>query len=131
MIKSSCQWSAGRSAICRRAWRHYLLNTDTNPSVIGASDVKEPLTVANITNFLILVQMLVEEGFNLFLIDLAHLLWRHNNLVSVPIAAVRSQLVDPIQIRDLVVKDTKLLQIFDGNLLARVMCQALVTLWCR
>lgn len=52
-----------------------LLQSDTNPFVTLISYVEEASSVANISDLLILVQVLVEEGLDLFLVDVAHFLW--------------------------------------------------------
>jgi hypothetical protein len=45
-----------------------LLQSQTNPIITLTSDVKVPSTIKDISDFLVLVKVLVEEDFDLFLV---------------------------------------------------------------
>ena len=66
------------------------------------------------------MQMLIKERFDLLLVDIPHLLWRHSNHIAVLVAALAGQLVDLGLVCDAVVEDTELLKVFDADIAARI-----------
>ena len=65
-----------------------LLQLDPNPLVFLASDIEVAFTVKNVPDFLVFVQVLIEEHFHFALVDIAHLLFRDCDLVSMFVVAL-------------------------------------------
>lgn len=101
---------------------------DAHPVVILAAHIKVSLPVADVTNLLVLMQVLVEEGLDLFLVDGAHLLRRHKDFVAVLVTSLLCQLVDARNVGNVVVEHAELGQLVIRNGLARVVRQTLVAL---
>ena len=57
------------------------------------------------------MQMLIKEHLNLLLVDVAHLLRRHGDLVAVPVVPRRGDVVDRVDRSALAVDDAQLLQV--------------------
>lgn len=66
---------------------------DANPGVLLAPDIKVSVTVAYVTNLLVLMQVLFEERLDLILVCIAHCVWRHDNFIAIPITSVGCELV--------------------------------------
>jgi hypothetical protein len=71
-----------------------LFEPDPHPVVSFAPDIKESRAVQNVPDLLILVQMLVKEALDLFLVDVSHLFWRDCDLIPVFVTALGSQIID-------------------------------------
>lgn len=102
---------------------------DTNPRVLFASDVKVSLTTADISNLLVFVQVLVEERLDFLLVHIAHLLGGHEDFVAVLVSSIRCKLIDVLEIREMVVMYSEAAKVFDADLFAGVMLEALVALY--
>lgn len=83
-----------------------LVQLHTHPLVILAPDIKVTLAASDVTDFLILVQVLVEEHLNLVLVYVSHFLRRHKDLVAVFIPSFSSELVHVLKIRKAIVDDS-------------------------
>ena len=103
-----------------------LLQLDADPLVALAPHVKKSSTVPDISDLLVLVEVLVEERLDLLLVDVAHLLGGDGDDIAVLVAPLGGQLVDLCNIRESVVEDTKLGKVVLGNVSARVVEFALV-----
>ncbi len=68
----------------------HLLKRNPHPLVVFAPDIKEALPVANVADLLVLVQMLMEKHLHLLLVDGAHLLGRHGDLITVLVSPLLS-----------------------------------------
>jgi len=106
----------------------HLVELNPDPLVALVSYIKIACAVANVPDLLVLVQVFVEEHLHLGLVDVAHLLRRHRDLVAISIAPLCGQSVDVLDIRDAVVENAKLLQLLGVDCLARVVGKALVAL---
>lgn len=106
----------------------YLFYADANPFIICAPDVEVAMSVADVADLLVLVQVFMEERLDLLFVHVAHLLRGDDDLVPVLVSAVGSELVDAVEVGDPVVVDAELPQLVNGDLLARVVCQTLVAL---
>lgn len=108
---------------------HIILDqVDADPLVLLASDVEVALAVNNIPNLLILVQVLGKEHLHLVLVDVAHALRRHADLVAVLVAALLGNRIDGVNGRAVVVEDTKGCQLLFGDGAAGIVGLALVAL---
>jgi hypothetical protein len=105
-----------------------LLELDPNPVIVLAPHVKVSLAASNVADLLILVKMLIEEHFDLVLVDIAHLLRRDDDLVAVLVATLLCHLVHTIELGKTVIEDAQLLQSVDIDLAPRIVGQPLVTL---
>lgn len=65
-----------------------LLHLNPHPIIILAAHIEEPSAIQNVPNLLVFVQMFVEKYLNLLLVDIAHLLRRNCNLVTILIVAL-------------------------------------------
>lgn len=84
-----------------------LLQRNAHPPVPLITHVKVPPPVAHITDLLVLVQVLVKEGLHFRLVDVAHALRRHRDLVAVLVPALRGQGVDAVDGGDVEVEYTE------------------------
>ena len=71
----------------------YLLQVDPYPLIVAAADVKVAGAVTDVADLLVLVQVLGEEALDLLLVDVAHLLGAHGDLVAVAVPPLLGQLV--------------------------------------
>ena len=101
---------------------------DPHPLVLLAADIKEALSVENITDLLVLVEMLVEEHLDLLLIHVAHFLGRNGDLIAILVRSVVGDGVDGGYGWAAVVKDAKGGEVGRVDGAARVMVEALVAL---
>lgn len=99
-----------------------------NPLVSFASDIEESSAVPDISDLLIFVHVFVEERFNLFFVDIPHLLRRNRDYIAILIASVRCEFVDILLIRDSVVEDSEFCEIFFGNFPTGIVEFALIAL---
>lgn len=99
---------------------------DANPFVTLTSDIKEPSTVPDISDLLVLVQVLVEEHLDLLLVDIAHLLWGYGDHIAILVASFGGKLVDICNVGEPIVEDSQLGEILLGNLATGVVEFALV-----
>lgn len=60
-----------------------LLQKDPNPLIALTSHIKESRAIPDVSNLLILVQVLVEEALDLLFVDSAHLLWGNSDDIAV------------------------------------------------
>jgi hypothetical protein len=65
-----------------------LLQLYTDPLITLTSHIKEPRTIPDISDLLVLMQVLVEERLDFLLVDIAHLLWRNSDHVAVLVTSV-------------------------------------------
>ena len=124
----------GGESVIDASWQYeqvVLVQLHAHPLIVLAPHIKVSLTVPNVANFLVLVQVLVEEHLDLILVDIAHLLGRHKYLVPVLVPALSCQLIDTLQGREMIVKYTEFAQVIDRDLAARIVGQTLVTLTMR
>ena len=82
-----------------------LLKPNPDPIVALTSDIKVTRTIKNVSNLLVLVQMLTEESLHFFLVNVAHLLGTDGNLIPVLVVARCSNLVNARDFGDVVVDD--------------------------
>lgn len=82
-----------------------LLEANAHPVVAGVADVKESLAIENVPNFLVLVQVLGEERLHLLLVNGAHLLRGHRDLVPVLVTALLCDRIDVAHRRASAVED--------------------------
>lgn len=71
-----------------------LLQSNPNPFVLRIPDIEEAIAIENISDLFILVKVLIEEHLHLLFVHIAHLVWRHNYLVSVFIRPFGGDLVN-------------------------------------
>ncbi len=64
------------------------LQPNPDPIIPLTPNIKEPRTIKNIPNLLVLMQMLMEEALHLLFVDVAHFLGRHGDLVPVLVGAL-------------------------------------------
>lgn len=81
------------------------LNAD--PLVLLATDIKVSLTIPDVADFLVLVEMFVEEHLHLLLVHIAHGLGGHGDLIAVLVSALGCQGVDVLDARAVLVEDTQ------------------------
>lgn len=105
-----------------------LLDTDTHPLVLDAADIEEAVSVQDVADLLVLVQVLLEKGLHFLLIDGAHLLRGDDDLIAVLVAAFLRKGIDLSNVGATTVEDTKRGQVGFVHGAARVMRFALVAL---
>lgn len=105
-----------------------LLQPDPHPIIVLAPDIEESRAIQNISDLLILMQMLMEEALHLFLVNVTHLLGRHGNLIPVLVVALFSQCVDIIIRSNVTVENTQVGEIVRVDAAPGVVGQALVAL---
>lgn len=74
-----------------------LLQPQPNPSIVLAPDIKVPPTGENVSNLLVLVQVLVEEGLD-FLLVARQQVGGDFDLVAVLVGALGGDLVDGVEV---------------------------------
>lgn len=84
-----------------------LLQVYPHPLVALAPHIKEPSTISNVPNLLILMQMLMEEHLNLLLVNIPHLLGRNSDHIAILVTSLFRQLVDILLVRKAVVQDAE------------------------
>lgn len=106
----------------------YLLQVDPHPLVAAAADVEVAGAVADVADLLVLVQVLREEVLDLLLVDVAHLLRAHGDLVAVAVPPLLGQLIHRRQRRVPRVRHAHGGQVGLAQGAAAVMGEALVSL---
>jgi hypothetical protein len=101
---------------------------DPHPLVLLAADIKEALSVEDVTDLLVLMEMLVEKHLDLLLIHVAHFLGRNGDLIAILVRSVVGDGVDRGYGWAAVVKDTEGGEVGRVDGAAGVMVEALVTL---
>jgi hypothetical protein len=95
------------------------LNPD--PFITLASDIEESSTITDVSDLLVLVQVLIEEHLDLFLVDIAHLLWGNGDHIAVLVTSLQSKLIDICLIGESVVEDAKLREVLRGYFATGIM----------
>jgi hypothetical protein len=103
-----------------------LLEQNAHPVVVLASNVKVSTSTENVTDLLVLVQMLSEERLDLCLVDVAHGLGRDGDLVTVLVFALLRKVVDLVELRKMVIVNANIHKVVDADRLSRVVGEALV-----
>jgi hypothetical protein len=83
-----------------------LFHGDANPVVLNPTDIKIAISIEDIPNLLVLMQMLVKEHLHLILVHSAHRLRRHDALIAVLVVSFLRELVDRRNLREVPVKNT-------------------------
>ena len=68
-----------------------LLKPDPHPIITLAPNIEKPRAIKNVSDLLILVQMLVEETLDLLFVDVSHLLRGHSDFVPVLVITLLGQ----------------------------------------
>ncbi len=105
-----------------------LFQPDAYPIVPFVSHVEEAVAVEDVSDLLVFVKMLVEEHPHFVFVDIAHLLRRDGNFISVLVAAVSGNRVDLVYRRTAVVEYTEVTQVVAIDKSPRIVVVALVTL---
>lgn len=107
-----------------------LLQFDPQPLVGLAAHVEEASTIEDVSDLLVLVQVLAEEDPQLGLVRVlaAHGRRRDGDLIAVQIAALRRERVHLRKRRTVVVADTQRFQLRRGDAPGRLVREALVAL---
>lgn len=103
---------------------------NANPALVFAPYVKVALAATDVTNLLVLVKVLVEEGLDLFFVHRAHLFRRDKDLITVLVASFLGKFIHTIDLWYAIVYDTELAQCVGVDSLAGVVRQSLVALDC-
>lgn len=88
---------------CRKNDQVIRLQEDAHPLVALVTDIEVSMTIPDVPNFLVLMQVLVEKALDLLLVDIPHLLGRNGDLVTVLVPALFGQLVDVLNVAEVVV----------------------------
>ena len=88
-----------------------LLKPNPDPVIALAPDVKVTCAIENISNLLVLMQMLAKERLDLFLVNVAHLLRADGHLIPVLVVARCSDLVNARDFGNMMIDDAQFLQI--------------------
>jgi hypothetical protein len=105
-----------------------LVQLDPDPPIVLVAHVKVAAAVENVANLFVLVDMLVEEHLDLFLVDVAHGGRRDGDLVAVPVAPLSGEAVHVLHGREVEVRDSELREILVGDSLTGIMRGALIVL---
>ena len=106
-----------------------LAQPNPNPFIFLTPDIKVTLSVADIANLLVFMQMLAEERLYFLLVDVAHGLWRNADFIAVLVSALRGNGIDGLDGWAVAVDDADGLEVGCVNGTARVVGFALVTLF--
>ena len=101
---------------------------NSHPSIVLVPNIEVPSSVQDVSNLLVLVQVLVEEHLDLAFVRIAHRFRRDGNLVAILIASLGS---DSVDIRDVWIvegHDSKLVEVLLVDLATRVVWVSLVAL---
>jgi hypothetical protein len=104
-----------------------LLELNTDPVVVFASNVEIPLAAPDISDLFIFVEMLVEEGLDFFFVNVAHLLWRDIDFIPVLIAPLLGKLVYAREVGEVVVVNSQFAERIDIDGAAGIVGKPLVT----
>jgi len=105
-----------------------LLQLDPDPVVSFTPHIEEALPIQYVPDFLVLVQVLIEEHLDLVLINSAHLLRRDCDLISVLVAAVLGYLINGRHRRTMMIENPQLTQTGRIDWAPRIVVLALVAL---
>ena len=105
-----------------------LTQPNAHPLILLPTHIKVSLPIANVSNLLVLMQMLTEECFHFLLVDVAHSLRRDADFVAVLVAALGGQGVDEVDGWAVAVEDADGLEVGLGDGAAGVVGLALVAL---
>lgn len=105
-----------------------LLQPDSDPIVALAPDIKETCAIENVSDFFVLVQVLMEKALHLLFVDVAHLLRRYGDFISVLVAALLCKCVDIVVRADMLIDYAKVGEIAWVDTAPRVVREALVAL---
>jgi hypothetical protein len=105
-----------------------LLQPNPHPIVVLTPDIEKSCTIQNITNLLILVQMLVEETLHLLFINVTHFLGRNGDLIPVLVVALLGKRLDFRVRADVMIDYAKVGEVGWVDRTPRVVGEALVTL---
>ena len=78
----------------RQDYQIFLFHLDAHPFVAFVTHVEVSLSVKNVADFFILMQVLIEEHFNFLLIYLTHSVRGHYNLITILVPALGSNRID-------------------------------------
>lgn len=85
-----------------------LHQTDADPFILDTSHVEKAFAVKDVSNFLILVQVLVEEHLYLVLVGGAHFLRRDDDFITIFVGAFRGNAIDSLNRRAVPVENPQL-----------------------
>lgn len=83
-----------------------LVQEDTNPLILLAADIEVSFSIKDIADLLVLVQVLGEEHLDLLLVDIAHGLRGHADLVAILVPTLCGKFIDGLDGRAVVVSYT-------------------------
>lgn len=106
-----------------------LTQPNTHPFILLPTHIKVPLSIANVPNLLVLMQMLTKERLHLLLVDVAHGLRRDADFVAVLVATFSGQGVDEVDGWAVAVEDADGLEVGLGDGATGVVGLALVALF--
>lgn len=112
----------------RKDYQIFLLQPNSDPLILWVPNVEEPVPVQNIPDFFVLVKMLVEEHLYFLFVYRAHLVWRHDNLISILIRPLGGNFIDGGDGRAVVVENSELRQVVRAHGASGIMVFALVAL---
>lgn len=120
----------GRRSPAGRGTDIALFQSDSDPVVIFASDIKVAVAIHDVADLLVLVQMLVEKRLDLCLVRIAESLWRDGDFVAIFVVALFGYPVDVCHVAEVVCQDPEICQVLGVDAAARVVWLALVALCC-
>lgn len=106
-----------------------LAQPNPNPFVLLAANIKVTLSIPDIANLLVFVQMLTEERLYFLLVDVAQGLWRNADFIAVLVSTLRGYGIYGFDGRTVMVDDTNGFEVGFGNGTAIVVGFTLVTLF--
>jgi hypothetical protein len=114
------------------AWRQYdpvrLFEADSNPLICLRPNVKIAIALKDISDLLVLMQVLIKEHLDLVFVHVTHSLWRDSNHIPILVVALCRQLVNPFDFWVVKIKHAQFRKLVHRNLAARVMDLSLVAL---
>ena len=106
-----------------------LFKRNAHPIILLATHIEESAAIDDVANLLVLVQVLVEEGFDLLFV-VGEGFGRDGDLVAVLVGAFRGDAVYVVQRAEVVVHDAEFREVVAAYFAAGVVRLALVALWC-
>lgn len=131
-MESSYVVVGGCEAVVDSRWQDnqiILLQLNSDPIVSLASNIKVSLSVPDVSDLLVLMDMLAEERLDLLLVDLAHSTWRDGNLVAVLVGALFSELINGVDGWVLAIENAQTCELLLADFTARVVWETLVGLF--
>ncbi len=104
------------------------LELNPDPLIASIAHIEKSLTIPDVSNLFILMQVLVKEHLDFIFVHIAHLLWRDGDHVPVLVAALDRELVNLAFIGNSIIEDTDLLELIHRHIAATVVRLTLVTL---